>query len=130
MAAVVKSRPMVIAVDLDGTICEYKEGGPAQLGAPIPGMIDQLQALKAVGWVVVIWTVRKESNELRSQLEKLGIPFDFINQNPHGPIDGSDKIYADVYLDDKALTFNGDTKGLAEKVINFRPWHRAPPWEK
>lgn len=129
MATIAKTRPMVLAIDLDGTLCEYKEGPPSDLGALIPGILRELQALKAAGWVVVIWTVRKESDELRRQLEKLNVPFDFINKNPYGPPDGSDKIYADVYLDDKAMTFNGDTAGLAVKVLRFKAWHKAAPWE-
>jgi len=120
---------MVVAVDLDGTLCEYRDGAPAEIGPPIPGMLRELRALKAAGWVIVVWTVRPASNDLRKQLEKLEVPFDFINENPHGPPNGSSKIYADVYLDDKAMTFNGETKGLAEKILSFRPWHKSAPWE-
>lgn len=129
MATRAKSRPMVVAVDLDGTLCEYHEGAPAEIGTPIPGMIDELRALDAAGWVIVIWTVRPDTEELRKQLDALGVPYSYLNENPHGPPDGSNKIYADVYLDDKAMTFNGDTKGLAQRILGFRPWHKAAPWE-
>ena len=121
---------MVVAVDVDGTFCKYKEGAPADLGESIPGMVEQLLALKAAGWKIVAWTVRPDSPELRKQLDARGMPYDYVNENPHGPPNGSNKIYADVYLDDKAMQFYGETKGLAEKIINFRPWHKAAPWEK
>lgn len=129
MTTIAKSRPMVVAVDVDGTLCEYRDGGPAKLGPPVDGMIEQLEALKAAGWVIVIWTVRPDSPELREQLDSYGVPYDYVNENPHGPPGGSNKIYADVYLDDKAMRFSGETKGLAEQIIKFRPWHKAAPWE-
>jgi hypothetical protein len=120
---------MVVAVDLDGTLCEYRDGAPDDIGPLNDGMLRELKALEAAGWVIVIWTVRKDSEGIRRQLDALGVPYSYINENPHGPPNGSNKIYADVYLDDKAMTFNGDTKGLAERIIKFRPWHKAAPWE-
>ena len=129
MGTIAKSRPMVVAVDLDGTLCPYKEGAPADIEPPIPGMLRELGALKAAGWVICIWTVRPTTPELARKLKEHRVPFDHINENPHGPPNGSNKIYADVYLDDKAMTFNGDTSGLAEKILRFKPWHRAAPWE-
>lgn len=130
MATIAKSRPMVLAVDLDGTLCEYKEGGPAEIGPLVPGMLEQLLAMKAARWKIVIWTVRPDSPALRKQLDAYEVPYDYVNENPHGPPNGSDKIYADVYLDDKAMQFSGETKGLAAAILKFRPWHKASLWEK
>jgi len=120
---------MVVAVDLDGTLCEYHEGAPAEIGQPIEGMIEELQKLKEAGWVVIIWTVRPACLELALQLEAFGVPFDHINENPYGPKDGSNKIYADVYIDDKAFRFMGRSAGLAKAVMEFQAWHKAPPYE-
>lgn len=123
-------RPLVVAVDLDGTLCEYHEGAPAEIGKPLPGMVEELKKLKEAGWYIVVWTVRPASLDLALQLEALKIPFDEINSNKYGPKDGSNKIYADVYVDDKALTFSGETGGLAEKVMSFKPWHNAEPYQR
>jgi phosphoglycolate phosphatase-like HAD superfamily hydrolase len=120
---------MVVAVDLDGTLCEYHEGAPAEIGDVMPGMIDELKKLKEAGWWICIWTVRPASLDLALQLEAMGAPFDEINANKYGPKDGSNKIYADVYLDDKAFQFMGDTTGLADKIMKFQAWHKAPPFE-
>ena len=118
------TRPKVLALDLDDTT--LFDAHPA-LGKPIDGIIQQLEVLKAMGWLITIWTVRNESKEIAEHLKKLGVPFDYINENPFGPSGGSRKIYADVYLDDRALNFDGETKGLAEKINSFKPWHGHNP---
>lgn len=116
------SRPKVVAVDLDGTILhdEFPEKGK-----PVDGMRKQLEALHELGWKIVIWTVRDENESVAAHLRKYDIPFDYINENPHGPPKTSRKIYADVYLDDRAITFNGDSAGLAQKIAQFKPWHNT-----
>ena len=116
--------PKVLAVDLDGTL--LKDDHPA-LGKPIPGLAAVLRAVRAAGWVVVIWTVRNEDAKIRKYLEDEGIPFDYINENPYGTTGGSRKIYADVYLDNHAIQFDGETKGLAEKIVNFKSWDKRNP---
>jgi hypothetical protein len=115
------TRPQVVAVDLDGTVLndEYPN-----IGKPIDGMREELEALRQCGWKIVIWTVRDNDAEVSSKLKEYGIPFDHINENPWGPPKQSRKIYADVYLDDRALTFEGTARGIAKKVLEFKPWHR------
>lgn len=115
-------RSRVLALDVDGTLLEYT--GSSAFGNPVPGMVRELELLRQMGWKISLWTVRNPSNDLRVHLEKHGVPYDFINQNPHGPADQSRKIYADVYLDDKALSFNGDACGLAGRVAAFKAWHK------
>ena len=116
--------PKVLAVDLDGTL--LKDDHPA-LGKVLPGIIDVLEIVRAAGWKIAIWTVRNEDAKVRKHLESAGVPFDYINENPYGPTGGSRKIYADAYLDNHAIQFNGDTKGLAEQIINFKSWDKRNP---
>ena len=115
------ARPKVVAVDLDDTILHDEFPG---MGKPIDGMREQLQAVRELGWKIAIWTVRNEDKEVAERLKKYQIPFDFINENPYGPPNGSRKIYADLYLDNRALTFDGNTKNLARKIVEFKPWNR------
>ena len=114
----------VLAVDLDGTILhnEYP-----YLGAPVDGMKEELEAINQAGWKISVWTVRNNVDDVRKHLIAAGIPYDYINENPYGPVGGNTrKIYADVYLDDKAIQFNGETRGLAKKVVEFKEWHKRP----
>lgn len=114
-------RPRVVAVDLDGTI--LNDEWPKR-GAPIDGMREELEAVRAVGAKIVVWTVRSDDAETAKHLKAHKIPYDFINENPYGPPTQSRKIYADVYVDDRAITFDGNAKGLARKVLEFKPWHK------
>ena len=96
--------------------------GPAHFGQPIPGVVDALFELKKAGWAVVIWTTRRTDYALRTHLEKHNIPFDYINKHPWQPPGSSHKITADVYLDDRAVRFNGNTAGLARRILEAVPW--------
>jgi hypothetical protein len=113
------TRPKILALDLDDTLLH--DAHP-DLGKPVAGIIPQLEALRATGWVIVIWTVRNEDKEISEHLKRLGIPFDYINDHPWNIKGASRKIYADVYLDNRALNFDGETKGLAAKINSFKPW--------
>jgi hypothetical protein len=112
------------AFDLDGTVLSYKPGMASsnQFGWPYPGVVSEMRKLWKDGWKIIIWTCRGRSQELVDHLVRCNIPFDEINVNTSGPHD-SPKIYADVYVDDKAITFDGKTEGLAERIKNHRPWH-------
>jgi|Deesub1362B_J571_1020462.scaffolds.fasta_scaffold02356_6 hypothetical protein len=99
-------RPRVVAVDLDGVILEH-EGwqGHNSFGRVKDGAIEALSEFRKHGYVIVIWTTRKNVDEIRRYLEENGVPFDYINEHPFGPPGTSRKIWADVYLDDRAVRF-------------------------
>ena len=120
------AQPKVVAIDLDGTI--LKDAFPEK-GEPIPGMKEQLEALREMGWKIAVWTVRTDHDDIAKHLKAHDIPFDYINENPHGPPGQKKKIFADVYVDDRAIHFDGDPKGLAKKVIEFVPWHKNVIWK-
>lgn len=116
-------RKKVLAIDMDGTLLQYDGWkGDAHYGDPIPGMREVLQRVREAGWYIVIWTTRSGGGAIRQHLARHDIPFDYINKNPHGPPGASPKIFADVYLDDRALRFDGETEGLAEKILSAVPW--------
>lgn len=115
----------MLAIDLDGTILrdEYPD-----CGEPIPNIAKELSALRDAGWVVIVWTVRHHVKDVQAHLDAHKIPYDYINENPWGPAeDKSRKMYADVYVDDRAINFDGDASGLASKVVSFKPWHKRNP---
>jgi hypothetical protein len=112
-----------LAVDLDGTLLQYQDFNPSTFGEPVEGMVELLHQVRAAGWKIIIWTVRRETQSMIDHLEKHNVPYDYINWQPW-PEDSSNKVSADVYLDDRAIQFSGNTEGLLEKILNFKPWNK------
>ncbi|PTD94720.1 hypothetical protein C9439_01005 [archaeon SCG-AAA382B04] len=114
--------PKTVAVDLDNTIFELTEWkGQNHFGKPIEGVKQALNQLREDGFEIIIWTTRfNEGKEglknISDLLEKHDIPFDYINYNPYQPPDMSQKLYADYYIDDRAIEFNGDWSEVVEKI--------------
>jgi len=118
-----RSNRPTLAVDLDGTLLEYSDFGNP-LGRPIPGMREELEKVRAAGWRIAIWTVRSNIAEIKALLDENSIPYDGINEHDNEPEDTSRKMAAHLYLDDRAMPFDGKTEGLAERILSFRPWYR------
>lgn len=113
------ARPKIVAVDFDGTICRSHDDG--SMGEPLPGVRAKLYLLREAGWKIVIWTVRADSPELREHLRRWEIPHDYINSHPWQPPDSSHKIIADVYIDDRALRFDG-VPSTFDEITSTKPW--------
>jgi len=95
----------IIAVDFDGTLCE--DNFP-HIGNPNISLINSLIARKAEGERIILWTCRT-GKELKAAVDFCscyGLRFDAVNNNLPEIIEryGGDsrKIYADIYIDDKA----------------------------
>ena len=80
-------------------------------GKLIPGAPEAISELKALGYRIIIHTARPSHREhkerLVAYLQTHGIPFDEINTNSHCEWD-AEKPVADLYIDDRALRFEGD----------------------
>ena len=97
----------IIAVDFDGTLCT--DCFP-DIGQPNTALIELLQGLKQQGRQIILWTCRcgKHLEEAVEWCRKRELEFDAVNENIQEMIKwhGNDcrKIFADVYIDDKAKT--------------------------
>jgi hypothetical protein len=92
----------VFAVDFDGTLVENKF---PDIGAPKEKVINYVKKIKANGGTVILWTCR-DGYHLAKALKFLkdnNIPYDNVNNNPKAEF-GSRKIYADYYIDDRAIS--------------------------
>lgn len=123
-------KPKIIAVDFDGVIADYSKGyqGKGVFGKPLANTKTLLHRLHQENWKIIIYTTRTEYKELAKYLKKNNIPFDYINNSPWQPtINKTGKIRADVYLDDRAITFDGNQKpdALFNKIVNFVPWQKT-----
>jgi hypothetical protein len=116
-----------IAFDFDGVLAKYTDGQYPEIGDPILGMKDLLASLKKQGWKVIVFTCR-QSAEVEPWLTQHGFEVDEINQNSDAPAH-SNKVPADIYVDDRAITFTGDAEALAFQIANFKRWNEETPPE-
>lgn len=106
---------MIIAVDFDGTLC--MNAWPA-IGPPRKPVIAYLRQRKQNGDKLILWTNRtgERLSEAVSWCSEHGLEFDTVNENLPEMIGrfGSDcrKVYADIYLDDKAMNPDIAAKAL------------------
>ena len=102
-----------VAVDFDGTICA--DAFP-EVGAPNRAVIDYVKRLAAEGSKIILYTsrengTRKLLDEAVAFCKEQGITLYAVNENPGNPhaakigLKPSDgrKVYADLYIDDKAI---------------------------
>jgi hypothetical protein len=104
-----------VAIDLDGTLATDNTGD--QIGAPRPGAKKAMQELQQLGCRIIIFTVRGNRQQVRDWCHKHEIPYDYVNHNPDQPKDGSNKVIADLYVDDRAI--NGK-KSWSELLKDIR----------
>lgn len=111
---VVKSAhgPVSVAVDFDGTLAERLDPfDPDKYGRPRLDVIAKVNQLHEAGARIIVWTVRNSPERLRAWLRENNVAFDFINEQPDQPPNSSGKLFADAYVDDKAVSATDFTDG-------------------
>jgi hypothetical protein len=128
----------ILCVDFDGVINSYRSGGLARGGRsdyipdpPVPGALKWLKGAMDY-WDVQIYSgrsrepagieamkgwLRKHATEEwgDADAEKFVGSLKFPTQKP----------YAFLMIDDRAICFQGDFGALAPKeLLNFKPWHK------
>lgn len=105
-----QQRAPIIAVDFDGTLCEQAWPG---IGEPKWTTIIALIAARAAGARLILWTNRIGAR-LREAVEwcrERELEFDAVNENLPETLAAFTtdcrKVYADIYLDDKAVQPSG-----------------------
>jgi len=114
-----------ICIDFDGVIAELTHELD-EYGPIIPGSREAILEFKNLGYKIIIHTARPTNNGHKKRLEeylnKVGIYFDWINENPDHSLD-SPKPLADLYIDDRALRFNGswsETLNKAQSLLGCK----------
>lgn len=102
-----------IAVDFDGTLCVNKFPKCGESLRKHQRIADWLIDKQSIGWIIILWTCREnipEGNYLNHAIQyckdTYDLRFDYINENPERDFGHSEKvrkIWADLYIDDKAL---------------------------
>lgn len=124
----------IIAVDFDGTLCEYQW---PEIGEPKKEVITYLKERQAAGDKLILWTCR-----VGEMLEKAvkwcagqGLEFDAVNKNLPEIIAeyGTDtrKIFANEYIDDRNIPLSScreksNMQSWAEREIEIACKHENP----
>lgn len=118
---------MTIAIDFDGVISNYTgwKGVPT-LPGPIPGARESIKFLRAAGNKIIVHTCRSDIDAVKHYLDEYMIEYDYINFNPDNEslFLNDKKILADLYIDDRAIHFNGSWTDTLSKIDEFKPWWR------
>lgn len=88
---------LVVAFDFDDTVYDFHKKGRIY-----SDVIKLLQELKSINCYLICWTGNEDSEMVVSYLIHHNIPFDALNEHPPFRKSESRKVYANVYLDDRA----------------------------
>jgi hypothetical protein len=99
-----------IAVDFDGTLNVHAF---PEIGEPKPRIIEFIKHHAAKGTKIILHTCRDDipggPQYLTAAVEWCkahGIPIHAVNENPFVDFGKSGKLYADIYIDDRAINVN------------------------
>lgn len=117
---------MIVAVDFDGVLCEDKF---PKIGPPNYGVVSLVREIMDAGHEVVLWTSRADFRltEAVKWCEDYGLYFDAVNENAPSNREryeeeypnGTRKVYADVYLDDKSAEFRHTEMYVGHKAALY-----------
>lgn len=112
--------PKIVAVDFDGTLVEDKF---PEIGKPNPEMVQLCHQLQQQGIALILWTSRDHDNLAQAVQfckQELGLVFDAVNENHPATQalfhNDTRKIYADLYIDDKAIPHTMSPSVWAERL--------------
>ena len=121
-------RKYTVAFDLDGTLADCKGGWEKYSdfpGNPLPGVKYNLQRLRNAGFKIGVYTTRNYK-DVYKWLEKHGLLslVDWVNENPSQPPNTGVKPFADYYVDDRGIRFEGDMDSIVDRIIKgtYIPW--------
>ena len=117
-------KPTVV-FDLDGVIHSYVSGWQGVdviPDPPVPLIQEEIERIRKAGYKVVVVSTRCTDpagmDAVKNYLDVNGIVVDEVL---------AEKPPALVYIDDRAIRFDGDPRGLLEQIQQFRPWQEGGP---
>lgn len=112
-----------VVFDFDGVIHSYTSGWKGYdviPDPPVPGIKEAIAEIRAAGYEVVIVSTRcameKGYDAVKAWIRDNGIEVDAVMVK---------KPPAIVYIDDRALCFDGHSETLLSKIDSFKPWNKA-----
>ena len=111
-----------VVFDFDGVIHSYKSGWIAPdiiPDEPVEKIKNAIDDIKAAGYKVVIASTRCASSEGRNAIKQW-----LKNNNITVDEICATKPPAVVYIDDRAICFDGKPENLLNQIKNFKPWYQ------
>lgn len=111
-----------VVFDFDGVIHSYTSGWKG-VGVipdpPVPGIKEAIDDIRTAGYEVVVVSTRCADPEgmiaVFQYLKRNGIEVDDVRK---------EKPPAIVYIDDRAICFDGNPATLLGKIQAFKPWNK------
>ena len=111
-----------VVFDFDGVIHSYTSGWKGEdviPDPPVEGIADNIQKIREAGYAVAVVSTRcaspKGMEAVNKYLADNEIAVDKVCK---------EKPPAIVYIDDRAICFDGRSDELLEKINNFKPWYQ------
>ena len=111
-----------VVFDFDGVIHSYTSGWKGATVIPDPpvlGIKEEIEKIRQLYNVVVVssrCSTQEGVNAIMSYLKENDIVVDDVVK---------EKPPAVVYIDDRAIRFNGNPNGLLNQIVSFKPWNAA-----
>lgn len=113
-----------VVFDFDGVVHSYTSGWKGTNVIPDPPVDGIEKALKDIhdaGYEVVIVSTRCST---QSGVDAINLWLYKNNLAQYVDKVCKEKPPAIVYIDDRAICFDGDSSSLLEKIENFKPWYK------
>ena len=112
-----------VVFDFDGVIHSYVSGWNGETTSipdpPVVGIKEAIEEIREAGYEVCVVSTRCAYaggiEAIENYLAENGIRVDRIT---------AEKPPAIVYIDDRAICFNGKPETLLETIKNFQPWNK------
>lgn len=111
-----------VVFDFDGVIHSYTSGWYGETvisDPPVRGIKEAIDEIRAAGYKVIVVSTRCAKHDgilaVRAWLSDNGIEVDDVM---------ADKPPAVVYIDDRAICFDGHPEILLAKIMSFKPWNQ------
>ena len=112
-----------VVFDFDGVIHSYKSGWQGTTiirDEPVEGIKEAIAEIRKAGYEVVVVSTRCENYfgklAIVEYLQEHDIEVDRVMK---------EKPPAIVYIDDRAICFDGKPDSLLEKIQSFQPWNKT-----
>lgn len=113
------ARKKIIAFDFDGVIASYNGWkGKNVFGSINPEIQKTINYLYDNQYYILIFTTRIANLKLKQYLKDNNIKYHAINSKKHNPKNTSIKPIYDVFIDDRAIRYNGQDFNLLIDAIS------------